>query len=94
MLKCVNAISAAHTARGLADPTFGPMSAELNRLSGIGVPRSWKKEHWALFKALPYQLQVYVIERDRQVEKALRQAMNETADLRHKLADLKEKEAA
>ena len=94
LVEIVAAISNIHTSRGLADPTFGQVSAELNRISGIGVPRSWSKEHWPIFKGLPYPLQVYLIENGRVRDNAVRQAQNEVATLRQKLAALKEKEAA
>lgn len=81
----VAAISHDYLSRGLADPTFGPVSAELNRIAGLGVPRSWKKEQWPLFKALPYELQIYIMERDKQQETALRRAQNEAAKLQQRL---------
>ncbi|MHC2241128.1 hypothetical protein [Bradyrhizobium elkanii] len=89
LLQSVAAISNAHTARGLADPTFGPVSAELNRISGIGVPHSWKKLHWAAFKALPYPLQVYVIERDKQDRAAVQRSFNDATKAKKELEALK-----
>ena len=94
LIEIVAAISNIHTSRGFADPTFGPVSAELNRISGIGIPRSWSKEHWPIFRALPYALQVYLIENGKVRDRAVKQAQNEAAMLRQELATLKEKEAA
>lgn len=94
LLQSVVAISNAHTGRGLADPTFGPVSAELNRISGIGVPPSWKKADWPAFMALPYPLQVCVIERDKEARRAIGRAFNETASARQELAEIKSRESA
>ena len=40
------------------------------------------------FRSLPYDLQIYVVSRETQREKALRRAQNEAAALRQKLATL------
>ncbi|MCP1969904.1 MULTISPECIES: hypothetical protein [Bradyrhizobium] len=93
LLQSVVAVSNAHTGRGLADPTFGPASAELNRISGIGVPSSWKKAHWPAFMGLPYPLQVYVIERDKQDRLVVARSFNDAAKAKQELEEIKLKEA-
>jgi hypothetical protein len=90
LVQIVDAISSLHTARGYADPTCGPVSAELNRIGGVGVPRSWKKERWPAFLSLPYRLQLYVLERERQDREAVRRSHGELDRLRNELEKLKE----
>jgi hypothetical protein len=80
-------ISKAH--EGLADPTLGnPVAAAINKIAMIDPPRSWPVDRRAQFQALPYDLQIYVVEREKQRDKAVRRCQNETADLRNKLVTL------
>ena len=58
MVELVDQISAAHVARGLADPcTTYPVPAMLNKIAAINPPRSWSKAEQQRFRSLPYSLQ-------------------------------------
>jgi hypothetical protein len=85
----VQDISRTHLSLGLADPTVGSaVAAAISDIAGIQPPRSWPEGHKLRFKSLPYDVQVFVAERETQREKALRRAQNEAAVLRRKLAAL------
>ena len=78
-----------HLSIGLADPTLGgPAVTAISDLAGIEPPRSWPDDRKQRFRSLPYDLQIYVVSRETQREKALRRAQNEAAALRQKLATL------
>jgi hypothetical protein len=82
----VQEISAAHTSSGLADPTAGGVVADaINALALIDPPRSWAAEEKARFKALPYDLQLYVTQREAQRDTALRRSQNEIAEAKKQL---------
>jgi hypothetical protein len=55
-------------------------------------PRSWPKEERADFWLLPGKLREQILERDRRASKTVRNAQNETAELRHKLKSFQQKE--
>ena len=83
----VQEISSLHAALGLADPTLGmPVAASVSDIAGIDPPRSWSEEHKLRFKALPYDVQIFVASHEARREKALRRAQNEAAAARQKLA--------
>lgn len=83
----VEEISRLHTSIGLADPTLGgAAAAAISDLAGIDPPRSWPADHRQRFRALPYDLQVYVAAREAQRDKALRRAQNEASGAKQKLA--------
>ena len=83
----VQEISKMHTALGLADPTLGGVVAEaIDGVACVAPPRSWPDEHKMRFKALPYDLQVFVAAHETRREKAIRLAQNEAARARQKLA--------
>jgi len=85
----VQEISNMHVSIGLADPTLGgPAVTAISDLAGIEPPRSWPDDRKQRFRSLPYDLQIYVVSRETQREKALRRAQNEAAALRQKLATL------
>ncbi len=94
LIEIVAAISNVHTSRGFADPTFGPVSAELGRIAKLDPPRAWPREHWERFRSLPYELQVYLASHEKRRETVLRRSQNEAAAARRELAELKSKEAA
>jgi hypothetical protein len=82
-------ISKMHLSLGLADPTLGgSVAAAINDVAGIEPPRSWPEGRKQRFTSLPYDVQVFISEREAQREKALRRAQNEAAGLRRKLAAL------
>jgi hypothetical protein len=82
----VQEISKAHVELGLADPTLGGVAAAaISEIAGIDPPRSWPSDRKVRFKALPYDLQVYVAAHEQQREKALRRAQNEAALARQRL---------
>ena len=83
----VQAISRAHVAANLADPTQGGLvAAAINRQSNIKPPRSWPDADKARFLELPYDLQTYFAAHEDRREKAIRQAHNEAAKARQELA--------
>ena len=85
----VQDISKAHVELGLADPTLGGVvAAAVSDVGGIDAPRSWPHDRKQRFKALPYDLQVYVAAHEAQREKALRRAQNEAANARKEIAAL------
>ena len=94
LVEIVAAISNVHTSRGFADPTFGPVSAELGRIARLEPPRAWPREQWERFRSLPYELQVYLAGHEKQRETVLRRSQNEAAAARRELAESKSKEAA
>jgi len=78
----VDEISAAHRDIGLADPTAGnPVASAVSEVGGIVCPR-WPGDKLALFKALPYALQIYLKERDDDRERVMKLAQNEAAEAR------------
>ncbi|WP_369723657.1 hypothetical protein AB8Z38_06735 [Bradyrhizobium sp. LLZ17] len=86
----VQQISRAHYTVGLADPTLGgPVAATINEIAKIEPPRSWPKEQKARFAQLPYDLQVYAANHDRQREREIHRAHSEAAKLRQELAKVK-----
>lgn len=88
-------ISKMHTALGLADPTLGGVVADaVDGVAQIPPPRSWPYEHKTRFKALPYDLQVFVAAHSERREKAIRQAQNDAARVRQKLAAAEQKSGA
>lgn len=83
----VQDISRAHASSGLADPTLGGVAAAaINTIAGIAAPRSWPDAQKARFKALPYDLQLFVAAHETQRDKAVRRAQNAAAIARQKLA--------
>jgi hypothetical protein len=91
----VQEISKMHAALGLADPTLGGVVADaVDRVAGVSPPRSWPDDRKLRFKALPYDLQVYVAAHEAQREKAIRRAQNEAAGARQKLAAVQPKSKA
>jgi len=83
----VQQISQAHVALGLADPTLGGVAAAaISEVGGINAPRSWPDDRKQRFKALPYDVQIYIAAHEVQREKALRRAQNEAASARQRLA--------
>lgn len=86
-------ISRAHFAAGLADPTLGGVVASaINDVAKIDAPRSWPKEQKLRFYSLPYDLQVYVAERESGREKEVRRAQNNAVKARQELAAIQKSE--
>lgn len=82
----VQEISKMHAALGLADPTLGGVaSAAIDKVADVVPPRAWPGEQKLRFKALPYDLQVFVEMHEAQREKAIRRAQNEAASARQQL---------
>jgi hypothetical protein len=76
-------ISRAHYLIGLSDPTRGGhVAAAVNKISKIEPPQSWPEEHKADFLRLPYDLQVFLIDREKDQTRVVKQAMQEAADAR------------
>lgn len=89
--EAVSDVSLLHLSNGLADPTAGgPVSEVMNGISQIKHPRSWPKEIWPRFSALPYDLQRYLVDRDKEQEKVIRKALSETAKARQELAAIQQ----
>lgn len=83
----VQDISKMHVALGLADPTLGGVVADaIDGVARVPPPRSWPDDRKLRFKALPYDLQVFVAAHETRREKAIRQAQNDAASVRQKLA--------
>jgi len=81
-------ISKLHVSLGLADPTLGgATAAAISEIAGVVPPRSWPDDCKSRFKSLPYDLQVFVSEREAKREKALRRVQNEAAAARRKLSE-------
>jgi hypothetical protein len=84
-----------HADLGLADPTLGGVVADaIDTIARVSPPRSWPDDLKSRFKALPYDLQVYVAAHETQREKAIRRAQNEAASARQKLAAVQQKSKA
>ncbi len=80
-------ISAAHLAAGLADPAASWIVMQaLSTVGKIDVPRSWSREEWPPFKALPFAVQAIIVRREKQRDAGIKQAQNEAADARKALA--------
>jgi hypothetical protein len=91
----VQEISKMHAALGLADPTLGgAAAAAIDAVAGVTPPRSWPSDQKLRFKALPYDLQIYVGAHEAQREKAIRRAQNEAAGARQQLAAHRQKSGA
>jgi hypothetical protein len=89
LLAILAGISAAHVSLSLADPTTSwPVSAALNRLTGIEPPRSWPKGEKHRFLALPYTLQRYIADREQHRDREVRRMQNELATTRQQLTSL------
>lgn len=82
----VHEISIAHLSNQLADPTAGGVVSDtVNSLAMISPPRSWPAEQKNRFKSLPYDLQLYVTQREAERERVIRNKMNEIADAKKQL---------
>jgi hypothetical protein len=89
----VQEISKMHVALGLADPTLGgAASAAIDAVAGVTPPRSWPSDQKLRFKALPYDLQVYVAAHEAQREKTIRRAQNEATSARQQLVAHQQKQ--
>ena len=87
----VRAVSEAHIAQGLADPTVGgPVARAMNSVSKIGPPGSWPKDHWPRFFDLPFDLQQYLLERDKDQRREIGRAHREAAEARKALAAIQQ----
>lgn len=77
-------ISHGHRDIGLPDPTLGIgiVTAEINKISEIKPPHSWKKEEQHRFMSLPYDLQCEILRRETERERELRRLQNTVADLK------------
>jgi hypothetical protein len=76
-------VSRSHSELDYSDPTRAPtVSREMNAISGIEPPRSWPKEHHHRFYELPWDLQRYVLEREKDRDRAVTRAMNAAAAAR------------
>jgi hypothetical protein len=90
--QAVQEISKMHAALGLADPTLGVVAAAaIDKVAGVVPPRAWPGEQKLRFRALPYDLQVFVAMHEAQREKAIRRAQNEAASARQRLAAFQQK---
>ena len=81
----VQDISKTHVTLGLADPTLGgAVAAAISDVAGLTAPRAWPDDFKHRFRALPYDIQRFIVEHEARREKALRRAQNEAAALRRK----------
>jgi hypothetical protein len=77
LVELVDQISAAHVARGLADPcTTYPVPAMLNKIAAINPPRSWSKAEQQRFRSLPYSLQTHVVKREAERDRELKRCQS------------------
>jgi hypothetical protein len=67
--------------RGNSNPaaTIAVIGA-LQNIKAIAPPRSWPKDKWMMFAALPYDLQTYLVERDAEVTREMRRAQNRAVE--------------
>ncbi|PDT55766.1 hypothetical protein CO678_42010 [Bradyrhizobium diazoefficiens] len=78
----VQEISRLHYTIGLADPTLGyPVATLVSEIAKIEPPRSWAKQYKERFKTLPYDVQLYITEREKQRDSEVRRAQNKAAEL-------------
>jgi hypothetical protein len=91
ILKQVRAISKMHDFYGLADPTVCRIVQAEMPMQFL-LPRSWARDDAAIWHQIPPAAQEIIVQRADEASKVLRRAQNETADLRHKLKSLTEKE--
>jgi hypothetical protein len=85
----VQEISRMHASLGLADPTLGgPAADAMSAVAAVPPPRSWPGPFKERFRALPYDIQAYLVAHETQRERALRRAQNEAASASRKLAAL------
>jgi hypothetical protein len=89
--EAVQEISRAHWTQGYADPTCGPgpVTSAVNVVSGLQPPRSWPKETGQSFKALPYDMQKQILDRETERDRAVRKAQNEVASLKKEIGNAK-----
>ncbi len=79
-LAIVGAVSRAHQARGLADPTLGyAVTSIVNHLASIDPPRSWPKAEHQTFKSLPIELQRFLVKREKERDREVRRVQNDAA---------------
>jgi hypothetical protein len=91
--EAVQEVSHSHLSNGLADPTAGgPVAAAMNEISKLQPPRSWRKDFWPRWHALPWDVQNYLTQHEEQRDRVVRDAQNQAGDLRHKLKLLEQKE--
>lgn len=85
-------VSQSHLSNGFADPTAGGVVAEaISSIAAIPPPRSWPKAMGPRFKAIPYDVQRYLAEREKEQDRAVRRAQNEAADARKALAAIQQR---
>jgi hypothetical protein len=87
-------VSQSHLSNGFADPTAGGVVAEaMNGITQIAPPRSWPAELKVRFAALPYDIQRYLSDREKERDNAVRRAQNDAAEARKALAAIQPPEA-
>ncbi|MGY3532235.1 hypothetical protein [Bradyrhizobium sp. USDA 4452] len=73
-------VSRAHQEHGYADPTRSTAATNaMNALTRVEPPQSWRREARERFFALPWDLQLYIVEREGVRDRALRRAQNAAA---------------
>jgi hypothetical protein len=88
------AIDDAHFELGYAEPCKGRVVSDaLHKLHSQPPPRSWAKEEWPVFRALPWAVQKAIVKREEQRDKALNRAHNEAAELRKKFEQIEKTNA-
>ena len=79
----VNDVVALNLQVGLANPAATPaVIGALTSIRSIEPPRSWPREQWAHFHALPLTTQRYVLRREAERDKEVRKLQNEVANLK------------
>jgi hypothetical protein len=90
----VKEISRLHYTIGLADPTLGhPVATAVAAIGNVEAPHSWAKEYKGRFATLPYDVQLYIAQRDKQDRKAVAKAQREAAAARKEAAPEQAKDA-
>jgi hypothetical protein len=90
----LEAIDREHEALDYSPPgKAGVVVKTFNEVHPVAPPRSWKPEHHPRFLSLPHDLQLYIVAREEQRDKAVRSAQNEAAECRQQLRQIEKTNA-
>lgn len=88
--EAVQEVSRAHHTIGLADPTLAPaVTTIVSEIANVTPPRSWNKDWKQRFRTLPYDVQVYIDQREYDREGTISRAFSERDKARSELEKLK-----
>ena len=83
--EAVQEVARMHSAHNLPDPTVNPcVAAAVNDIAKIDPPR-WSDSEKLRFKMLPYDVQLFISERERDRDKYVRTLQQELATLKRKI---------